>query len=153
MDSIVKKHHTENKWCNLFTLCIIILCSDDGFIFTQWYWSSERVAAWYVHFSPQQILPLCVPKQMVLLKNAAALWPQIWITSHSNKYCYTVHWFYMSPHAHCLKPSGTLLQSHCNSSQVVSICIKLLTLINSVAITYFNTLLQRSCKLVGLPWS
>lgn len=46
---------------------------DEDFVFTKLYWSIEVVAERLVCFSPQQILPLCVPKQTVLPNSGALL--------------------------------------------------------------------------------
>lgn len=46
---------------------------DKDFVFTKLYWSIEVVAERLVCFSPQQILPLCVPKQTVLPNSGALL--------------------------------------------------------------------------------
>lgn len=50
---------------------------DSDLVFTKWYWSIKVAAGRWVCFSPQQILPLCVPKQTVLPNIAALLWPRL----------------------------------------------------------------------------
>lgn len=60
--------------------------------FTEWYWSSKHATTvwWGIHFSAQQILPLCVPKQMVLPEFATPLCraqtaPQLFHTAKKKK--------------------------------------------------------------------